>query len=70
MEKIVTHNVDINISKKNFSACICTKKALGAHSFVSFAEFTNNKNGLNQLIKWVRKYTSEDIPVRFTMEAT
>ena len=66
MEIIVTQNVGIDISKKNFSACICTKNA----SCTLIRKFCRAKNGLNQLIKWVRKYASADIPVRFTMEAT
>lgn len=70
MEKIVKQNVGIDVSKKDFSACICTQNELGAHSFVVSAEFTNNKTGLNQFIRWVRKYTVATLSLKFTMEAT
>lgn len=70
MEKIVKQHVGIDVSKRDFRACICTQDTLGDLFFVRSAEFLNNKTGLNQLVKWVRKHTTSNTPVSFTMEAT
>jgi transposase len=40
-------------------------------SYTSIAEeFTNNKHGFNQLVKWVRKHATKDFPICYVMEPT
>jgi transposase len=67
---IVKQNVGIDISKESFVACLCFQDGNGTLSFGKPVQFFNNKTGLNQFVKWLRKYCSPDLPVRLTMEAT
>lgn len=62
--------VGIDISKDSFKACICRKEQYNALSFSKVAEFMNNKRGFNQLLRWVKSETKQDIGLVFLMEAT
>ncbi|MDH6309997.1 transposase [Dysgonomonas sp. PFB1-18] len=68
--EIIRQNIGIDVSKKTFVACLCTEDTCGSLNYGNPVKFDNNKTGLNQLIKWTRKFTFSHIPVSFTMEAT
>lgn len=70
MESFVKQNIGIDVSKKDFIACFCFQHADGHLSYGSPTRFANTKTGLNQFVKWVRKHSTANLPVRFTMEAT
>lgn len=70
MEKLIKQCVGIDISKAEFSACICSKMASGEFIFSSVEHFENSKRGFNQLLKWSRKITTPGIEQLFLMEAT
>jgi len=63
-------SVGLDISKKTFTACICTLATGQTLSFSEVKSFDNEKRGFNQLIRWVRKQCIADIETVFLMEAT
>lgn len=67
MEK---RSVGIDISKDTFTACVCSKSSGGDLRFSSIGHFKNEKQGFNQLIRWVRKSGKDLSGVNFLMEAT
>lgn len=70
MENIIKQGVGIDISKSTFTACLCTRFASGQTLQSCVEEFTNNKSGFNQLLKWVSKLANKKYPVYYAMEAT
>ncbi|MFR9643831.1 MAG: IS110 family transposase [Rikenellaceae bacterium] len=70
MENIIKQGVGIDISKSTFTACLCTKLASGKTLQSSVEEFANNKNGFNQLLKWVSKLVNKKCSAHYAMEAT
>jgi len=70
MEKIIHQSVGIDISKDNFTCCICKKAEQMSLSFTQVCEFKNDKTGHNQLVKWVRKQTEKKVEIVYVMEAT
>lgn len=67
MEK---RSVGIDISKDTFTACVCSKASGGELEFSSIGHFKNEKQGFNQLVRWVRKAEKDLSGVNFLMEAT
>lgn len=66
----IKQSVGIDISKGSFTACICKLSSLQDYGFGEVNKFANTKSGYNQLMRWVRKECSSDIPTVFLMEAT
>lgn len=62
--------VGIDISKSSFSACLCARDHADSLSFSSVENFTNDKTGFNQLLRWTRKLVTKEAPLVFLMEAT
>ena len=62
--------VGIDIAKLSFVASIA--KTLSDHRviFTDKRNFSNNKTGYNQFLKWVRKHTDRNISLLYNMEAT
>lgn len=69
-EKITRQNIGIDVSKKDFIACLCNQHEQGIIAFGKSAAFQNDKTGFNQFVKWARKYCIPSVPLSFTMEAT
>ena len=62
--------VGIDISKKSFTACLCKLRSDGTKLLSKVSDFSNDKPGYNQLLKWVKKSQERDLPVCYVMEAT
>ena len=67
---IKKQSIGIDISHQSFTATICFVKSDGSFSFSKTHTFPNNKQGFNQLMRWVRKHCDGSIPTVFLMEAT
>lgn len=67
---LLSQCVGIDISKATFTACLCRRHQDGSIKLSEVVEFSNNKTGYNQLLKWQRKSSSKEVPVNFVMEAT
>ena len=62
--------VGIDVSKNKFTACLCMY-GLGCTADSSVPiDFTNNKTGFNQLVKWARREAVKEKPIYFLMEPT
>ena len=62
--------VGIDISKDTFMACVCSRDQNDHLIYSEVDRFSNDKKGFNQLMRWVRKNASKQVPVVFLMEAT
>ena len=62
--------VGIDISKATFTACICYLHQNGSLHFSEVRSFKNQKQGFNQLFRWVRKVCDPASRLVFLMEAT
>lgn len=62
--------VGIDISKQNFTVCICLRSQDDSLSFSEVKSFDNEKKGFNQFLRWARKSLIKDVPVVYLMEAT
>lgn len=62
--------VGIDISKDKFTACMGMLSWGCPFESTPAIDFSNNKNGFNQLVKWARKEAVKDHPILFLMEAT
>ena len=62
--------VGIDISKDTFTACVCSRAQNDHLIYSEVDRFSNDKKGFNQLMRWVRKNASKQVPVVFLMEAT
>lgn len=60
--------VGIDVAKSTFMACLSMLDDMGC-STPSF-EFSNDKHGFNQLVKWTRKEMLKEHPICFVMEPT
>ena len=67
---IQKQSIGLDISKKTFTACICTLVSGQICSFSQVKSFANEKRGFNQLIRWVRKHCIAEVETVFLMEAT
>lgn len=63
--------VGIDISKDKFTACIYLYD-IGSDmgNYSKTVEFTNDKKGFNQFVKWSRKEAYKDCPLTYLMEPT
>lgn len=62
--------VGIDISKSDFTACICSRSSGDQLRFSEIRSFSNEKKGFNQFVRWVRKSIDSSVSVVFLMEAT
>jgi len=62
--------VGIDISKASFTACVCYLYQNGSLKFSEVRSFKNQKQGFNQLLRWVRKVSDPASRLVFLMEAT
>lgn len=63
--------VGLDIAKKKFNACLCMYDTIsGSRCYTKSVEFTNDKTGFNQMVKWSRKEGLKDFPMFYLMEPT
>lgn len=62
--------VGIDISKDTFTACVCSRDQIDQLTYSEVHCFDNDKKGFNQMMRWVRKNTSKQVPILLLMEAT
>lgn len=67
---ILKQAIGIDISKATFTACICSINENQYCDFSKVVSFPNEKNGFNQLNKWVKANASKDVVTVYLMEAT
>ena len=67
---IIKQSVGIDIAKRSFMACVGKKKIGGTYELSKVVEFSNDKKGYNQFLKWVGKTMSKGMEISFAMEAT
>lgn len=67
---IVKQSVGIDISKSSFTACFCQREQSGELSFSKSVDFTNDRTGFNQLLRWVKSVSTTGTELVFLMEAT
>lgn len=60
--------VGIDVAKSTFMACLSMLDAEGFST--PSIEFSNDKHGFNQLVRWVRKESLKGYPLCFVMEPT
>jgi transposase len=70
MDGTINQCVGIDISKSTFTACICKRNVAGQETYGDVADFTNSKQGYNQLLRWSRKHADPSLSLIFAMEAT
>ena len=69
--KYIRQCVGIDVSKDKFSASLYVYDILSdMGSYSKTVEFTNDKTGFNQLVKWSRKEALKDFPINYLMEPT
>lgn len=62
--------VGIDVSKRKFTATLYITDLNGWCSHTASVDFTNDKSGFNQLLKWTRKEATPGVELSFLMEAT
>ena len=62
--------VGIDVSKRKFTATLYMSDRNGWSMHTASVDFTNDKTGFNQLVKWSRKEQYPDVSTSFLMEAT
>jgi transposase len=67
---IVKQSIGIDISKSSFTACLCQKEPTGELTFSKVVDFSNDRTGFNQLLRWVKRVSVAGIELVFLMEAT
>jgi transposase len=70
MQNIIKQCVGIDISKANFTACVCRRLLTGEVLTSPVESFENSKHGFNQFVKWSRKIIKPSVEVLFLMKAT
>lgn len=68
--KHLNQSIGIDISKDTFTACGCIQTFTGEITFTSVHNFTNDKKGFNQLIRWSKSIVSKEACGIYLMEAT
>lgn len=67
---LVSQCVGIDVSKKSLVVTMCMFSLAEEARYSDVKTFKNNKTGFNQLVKWSRKESYSDKPLRYVMEAT
>jgi transposase len=63
-------HVGIDISKDSFMASIACQKSDFSVIILSTKKFDNKQSGFEKLLTWTNSFTSPNLPISFTMEAT
>ena len=69
-DHVVSQCVGIDVSKEKLVATMCMFSQAEQAVYSKATEFDNDKTGFNQLVKWSRKETVKELPLRYVMEAT
>lgn len=69
-DKYFRQCVGIDVSKNKFTACMCMLSWGCPAQNTESIDFSNNKTGFNQLVKWSRKEAEKGHPILFLMEPT
>ena len=70
MKKIVKQVLGIDVAQEELVVCLGRMHDDWAAELYSHGTFVNSKKGFEAMVKWVKKLTTEAIPVRYVMEAT
>lgn len=68
--RVEKQSIGLDISKASFTACVAVRSVGNRMVFSETKSFKNEKQGFNQLLRWVRKQCEKDIEMVFLMEAT
>lgn len=67
---IVKQSIGIDISMSFLTACLCQRALDGSLNFSKSVDFSNNKTGFNQLLRWAKSVCTTGPELVFLMEAT
>lgn len=70
MEKLIKYVVGVDIAMQKFDVCLMSIDHQLTSKINGSRKFTNSSAGFKDLIVWINKNCSHDIPVQFLMEAT
>ena len=70
MKEVTKQCVGIDISKADFTVCVCSLAHDQTTLFSEVQTFDNHKTGFNQLVRWVNKQLVKGTPMVYLMEAT
>jgi len=70
MKKIVKQVLGIDVAQKELVVCLGRMYDDWTPELYSYGTFVNSKKGFDAMVKWVKKLTVENTPVRYAMEAT
>jgi len=68
--EFIKQSVGIDIAKFSFTACLCSWRMDQTFELSEVRTFSNDKNGFNQLTKWIDRKRITTVPSRYVMEAT
>lgn len=69
-DKYFRQCIGIDVSKNKFTACMCMLSWGCPAQCTGAIDFSNDKTGFNQLVKWARKEAEKSHPILFLMEPT
>ena len=70
MKKIVKQVLGVDVAKNELVVCLGRMYEDWSPELYGHKTFANTAKGFLALMLWVKKYTEEDLPVRFVMEST
>lgn len=70
IDKYFRQCIGVDVSKNKFTACMCMYSWGCPAQWTESIEFTNDKTGFNQLVKWARREAQKSQPILFLMEPT
>ncbi len=70
MKKIVKQVLGIDVARKELVVCLASMQDDWTSELISHRTFANSEKGFEAMILWVKKLSTESIPVRYVMEAT
>ncbi|HTN36058.1 MAG TPA: IS110 family transposase [Arachidicoccus sp.] len=70
MKKIVKQVVGIDVAQKELVVCLGRMLDDFSNELYAHKTFANTAKGFSALLLWVKKFTTDAVPVRYVMEAT
>jgi len=67
---MLKQSLGIDMAKESFTACLCQTYIDQTEVLSEVREFSNNKKGFNQLLRWVKKIAEQSVDLHYVMEAT
>ena len=67
-DKYFRQCIGIDVSKNKFTACMCMLSWGCPAQCTGAIDFSNDKTGFNQLVKWARTEAEKSHPILFMME--